>query len=117
MSCLKVFSLAQVNSRKYCEFFFLNTVAHSFFLLCAEFCQNFKQEIEWIETVLDRIKSLVVDVAAMNVLRLEARLDNVLGYVARLKIALTKIDEELWPEDKLQNDLESPMTRLNEVTS
>ena len=28
---------------------------------------------------------------------------------------LTKIDQELWLEDKLQNDLESLMVRLNEV--
>ena len=32
-------------------------------------------------------------------------------------MALTRIDQELWLEDKLQNDLESLMNRLNEVPS
>ena len=63
------------------------------------------------------MKSLVKDEAAMNVLRLDARLNNILEYIARLKVALTRIDQELWPEDKLQNDLESLMARLNEVPS
>ena len=53
----------------------------------------------------------------MNVMRLEARLDRVLGYIARLKVALSKIDQELWPEDRLQNELESLMSRLNEIPS
>jgi hypothetical protein len=46
---------------------------------------------------------------------LEARLDDVQGYITRLRVALAKIDKELWPEDTLQNDLESMMTRLNEI--
>ena len=84
---------------------------------CAEFCQNFEQETERIRPGLDPTKSLDKDEAAMNVLRLEARLVSVLGYIARLKFALTKIGQELWPEDKLQNDHESLMAWLNEVPS
>ena len=48
----------------------------------------------------------------MNMFRLEARLDGVKEYVARLRSALAQIDKELWPEDSLRADLESMMTRL-----
>ena len=84
---------------------------------CAEFRQNFEQETERIEPGLDPTKSLVKDESAMNVLRLEARLDSVLGYIVRLKVALTCKDKEMWQEAILQNDLESLMTRLNEIPS
>ena len=87
------------------------------FLRRVEFCQKFEQEIDQIEPSLDPTKSLVKDEAVLNVLRLESRLDSVLGYIDRLKVALTKIDQELWLEDRLQNDLESLMSRLNEIPS
>jgi hypothetical protein len=81
----------------------------------AEFCQNFEEETGRIETGLDPINSPVKDEAAMNVLRLESHLASVLDYIARLKVALSRIDKELWPEDVLLNDLESLMTRLNSI--
>ena len=34
----------------------------------------------------------------MNVLRLEARLANVLDYIVGLKTAMSRVDKELWPE-------------------
>jgi len=48
----------------------------------------------------------------MNMFRLEARLDGVKEYVARLRSALALIDKGLWPEDTFRADLESMMTRL-----
>ena len=48
----------------------------------------------------------------MNMFRLEARLDGVKEYVARLRSAMAQIDKELWPEDSLRADLESMMARL-----
>ena len=51
----------------------------------------------------------------MNVLRLESRLASVMDYLARLKVAVSWIDTELWPRAEFQNDLESLMTRLNEI--
>ena len=48
----------------------------------------------------------------MNMFRLEARLDGVQEYVARLRSALALIDKGLWPEDTFRADLESMMTRL-----
>src|SRR5215216_1398962 len=81
----------------------------------AEFCQNFEEETGRIETGLDPINSPIKDEAAMNMLRLESRLASVLDYIARLKVAQSWIDKELCPEIVLQNDLESLMTRLNEV--
>ena len=62
----------------------------------------------------------------MNVLRLESRIGGVLDYVARLKVAMSRIDKELWPQvtddsesmtakDVLLNDLESLMTRLDDI--
>ena len=51
----------------------------------------------------------------MNVLRLESRVASVTSYIARLKVAVSRIDTALWPRVTLQNDLESLMTRLNEV--
>ena len=85
--------------------------------LTAEFCQNFDEETGWIETGSDPIVSPVGDEAAMNVLRLESRVASVTSYLARLKVAVSRIDSSLWPRAMLQNDLESVMTRLNEVPS
>ena len=51
----------------------------------------------------------------MNVLRLESCLASALDYVARLKVAMSRIDKELCIEDVLLNDLESLMTRLNSI--
>ena len=64
---------------------------------------------------MDPINSPVKDEAAMNVLRLESRVAAVVDYLARLKVATSRIDTALWPGEALQNDLESLMTRLNEV--
>ena len=68
-----------------------------------------------METDLDPINSPVKDEAAMNVLRLESHVAGVVDYLARLKVAMSRIDTSLWPRTTLQNDLESLMTRLNEV--
>ena len=81
----------------------------------AEFCQNFEEETGRIEPGLDPINSPVKDETAMNLLRLESRIDGVVDYLARLKVATSRIDTALWPEATLQNDLESLMTRLNEI--
>ena len=53
----------------------------------------------------------------MNVLRLESRVAAVVDYIARMKVAMSRINTVLWPRETLQNDLESLMTRLNEVPS
>ena len=68
-----------------------------------------------METGLDPINSPVKDETAMNVLRLESRVAGVVDYLARLKVAASQIDTTLWPGATLQNDLESLMTRLDEV--
>ena len=68
-----------------------------------------------MEPSLDPVNSLVKDEAAMNVLRLESRTASVVDYLARLKVAMSRIDTSLWPGTSLQNDLESLMARLNEV--
>ena len=81
----------------------------------AEFCQNFEEETRRIEPGLDPINSPVKDETAMNLLRLESRIDGAVDYLARLKVAMSRIDPALWPEAVLQNDLESLMTRLNEI--
>ena len=51
----------------------------------------------------------------MSVLRLESHLDSVVDYLARLKVAMSRIGAELWPQAELPKDLESLMTRLNEI--
>ena len=51
----------------------------------------------------------------MNVVRLESRLASVVDYLARLKVAVSRIDSALWPRVTFQNDLKSLMTRLNEI--
>ena len=70
-----------------------------------------------METGLDPINSPMKDEAAMNVLHLESHVAAVVDYLARLKVATLRIDTTLWPGETLQNDLESLMTRLNEVPS
>ena len=81
----------------------------------AEFCQNFEEETGRIEPGLDPINSPVKDETAMNLLRLESCIDGVVDYLARLKVAMSRIDPALWLEAVLQNDLESLMTQLNEI--
>ena len=68
-----------------------------------------------METGLDPINSPVKDETAMNLLRLESRVAGVVDYLARLKVAMSRIDTSLWPGTTLQNNLESLMARLNEV--
>ena len=51
----------------------------------------------------------------MNVLRLESHLPGVVEYLARLKVAMSRICTELWPKVTFQNVLESLMTRINEI--
>ena len=58
---------------------------------------------------LDPINFPVKDDVAMNVLRLESRMDNAVAYLARLKAAMTGVDAEL------SQDLESLMARLNQI--
>ncbi|XBI64579.1 hypothetical protein VPH35_044685 [Triticum aestivum] len=94
---------------------YLGGLAKKLFVMLEEFCQNFKEETSRVETDLDPINSPVKDEAAMNVLRLESRVAGVVDYLARLKVAMLQIDTSLWPRTTLQNDLESLMTRLNEV--
>ena len=68
-----------------------------------------------METSLDPINSPMKDEATMNVFRLESRVAGVVDYLARLKVAVSRLDTTLWPGETLQNDLESLMTRLNDV--
>ena len=68
-----------------------------------------------MEPGLDPTNSLMKDEAAMNVLRLESRVAGVVDYLARLKVVMSWIDTSLWPRMMLQNDLESLMTRLNDI--
>ena len=70
-----------------------------------------------METGLDPINSPMKDEAAMNVLRLESRIASATSYLACLKEVVSRIDSTLWTGATLQNDLESLMTRLNEVPS
>ena len=86
-----------------------------YFSDCAELCQDFEAETGRVQTCLDPINSPVKDDVAMNVLQLESRLDSTVDYLARLKVAMTCIDAELWPQTELSQDLESLMTRLNQI--
>ena len=61
----------------------------------AEFCQSFEEETSRVEPGLDPANSLVKDEAAMNVLRLESRVVGVVDYLARLKVAMSRIDTSL----------------------
>ena len=81
----------------------------------AEFCQNFEEETSRLEPNLDPVNSPVNDEVAMDVFRLESRVAAVVDYLARLKAATSRIDSTLWPEETLQNDLESLMARLNTI--
>ena len=54
-----------------------------------------------METGLDPINSPVKDEVAMNVLRIESRVAAVVDYLARLKVATSRIDTTLWPRETL----------------
>jgi len=75
----------------------------------AELCQDFEAETRRVETGLDPINCLVKDDVAMNVLRLESRMDSAVAYLACLKAAMTRVDAGLWPQAELSQDLESMM--------
>ncbi|KAM3210242.1 hypothetical protein ACQJBY_064331 [Aegilops geniculata] len=94
---------------------FLSGLAKKLFLMLEEFCQNFEEETSRLEPNLDPVNSPVNDEVAMNVFRLESRVAAVVDYLARLKVATSRIDTTLWPRETLQNDLESLMARLNTV--
>ena len=83
--------------------------------MAAELCHDFNEETGRVETGLDPIASPVCDETAMNVLQLESRIASATSYLARVKEVVSQIDSTLWPEAMLQNDLESLMTRLNEI--
>ena len=70
-------------------------------VVLAEFCQNFEEETGRLEVNLDPINSPVRDEVAMNVLRLESRVAAVVDYLARLKVATSRIDATLWPRETL----------------
>ena len=108
---MKVLSLIRLIAKKLIH----HVAANSLPFACAEFCQNFEEETRPIETSLDPINSPVKDEAAMNVLRMESRLASAMDYLARLKVAVSRIDTALWPRVTFQNDLESLMTRLNDI--
>ena len=55
------------------------------------------------------------DEVAMNLLRLESRLDGAVDYLARLQAAMVRVDAELWPQAEMSPDLVSLMTRLNQI--
>ena len=54
-----------------------------------------------MEIGLDPIRSPVKDEASMNVLQLESRVAGVVDYLARLKVAMSRIDTTLWPRATL----------------
>ena len=64
---------------------------------------------------LDPINCPAKDDVAMNLLRLESCMDNAVTYLAQLKAVMTRVDAELWPQAELSQDLESLMTRLNQI--
>ena len=51
----------------------------------------------------------------MNILRLESRLTAATDYLGRLKAVMARIDTALWRGIVQENNLESLMTRLNEI--
>ncbi|XP_037427347.1 uncharacterized protein LOC119292718 [Triticum dicoccoides] len=94
---------------------YLGQLAAKLVLELEELCQDFEVETGWVETGLNPINCPVKDEVAMNVLRLESRMDNDVAYLARLKAAMTRVDAELWPQVELSQDLESVMARLNQI--
>ena len=42
-------------------------------------------------------------------------MDSPVASLARLKASMTRVDAELWPQAELSQDLESLMTRLNQI--
>ena len=60
-----------------------------------EYCRDFELETDRIERDLDPSRSLVDDKVDLGVLRLESRIEDVQGYIIRLRCALGRIDKEL----------------------
>ncbi|XBJ04709.1 hypothetical protein VPH35_023608 [Triticum aestivum] len=64
---------------------YLRSLAKKLYNKLEEFCQNFEEETGRIEPGLDPINSPVKDETAMDLLRLESRIDGAMDYLARLK--------------------------------
>ncbi|XP_037482367.1 uncharacterized protein LOC119361101 [Triticum dicoccoides] len=96
--------------------FHLEQLAVKLVLKLEELCRDFEAETGRVETGLDPINCPMKDEVAMNLLRLESRLDGAVDYLARLKAAMARMDVELWPQEEISQDLESLMTRLNQIT-
>ena len=90
---------------------------NSLFSFFTEYYRDFDLQTDRIKRDLDPTVSLVGDKAALGILRVETRIEDVQGYIIRLRGALGKIDKELWPEDTFDTDLEAMMTRLNDIPS
>jgi hypothetical protein len=69
--------------------------------LCIDFCTDAELETERIERELNPSRLLLRDSAALAILRLDERIDNTIAYMERLKVAMEKIDAELFPEETL----------------
>ena len=70
------------------------------YIFLAEYCRDVELETERIERDLDPSRSLIVDKAALAILRLEDRLENALGYIIRTRGAFGQIDKELQPDEE-----------------
>ena len=70
-------------------------------IVLAEFCQNFEEETSRLEPNLDPVNSPMDEEVAMNVFRLESHVAAVVDYLARLKVATSRIDSTLWPGETL----------------
>ncbi|KAE8813719.1 hypothetical protein D1007_09227 [Hordeum vulgare] len=72
--------------------------------LLTEFCQDLEKETKEVEPSLDPINTPVGDGPALDMFRVNSRLMNVEKYITRLRVAVSKIDKELWLEYDLQHD-------------
>ena len=90
----------------------------SFFIcLNPAFCDDVAEETDKIEKELDPTKGLLKDSAAMSLLRLEERVEQVAMYIRELVTAISAIDRDVFPDDEPLKDLETMFAQVKEVPS
>src|SRR5436190_113438 len=89
------------------------------FLICPNpaFCDDVAEETDKIEKELDPTQGLLKDSAAMSMLRLEERVEQVAMYIRELGTAISAIDRDVFPDDEPSKDLETVLARVKAVPS
>ncbi|KAI5007424.1 hypothetical protein ZWY2020_050869 [Hordeum vulgare] len=109
MGQMKVMNRRCISQEKY-----VSDWARKMIALLGDFCMDAEAEAADVERSVIPNVPLGED-ANRDMLRAHIRLGKVGPFIGRLREVVGRIDKELWPEDKSQQEMEGLMTRLEDV--